>query len=76
VALRTAAETIEQKKPGPRCGMGKILQYLNADDTAYFAAMVEEGRTNTYIAEVFREDGHQISHFTVRRHLTGQCSCR
>ena len=76
MALGIAAEKVNQSKPGPRCGFGAILKALGPDDSAFFELMVTQGKTGTYIAEVFRADGHDVSEFTVRRHMKRSCSCR
>jgi hypothetical protein len=76
VALKTAAETVEALKPGPKCGFGTILKMLPADDRKYFDEMIAEGRTGSFIADVFRADGHDVSDDKVRRHMRGKCSCR
>jgi hypothetical protein len=76
VGLKIAAESVDKKKPGPRCGMGVILAALEIEDLEYFEDMKREGRTGTYIADVFREDGYDVSEFMVRRHNAGRCSCR
>jgi len=76
MSLRNAAKTIDQKIPGPKCGVGKILLELDPDDIAYFDEMVTEGRSATYMSDVLKEDGHTVSHYTVRRHTAGRCSCR
>jgi hypothetical protein len=56
--------------------MGVILAGLDIEDLEYFEDMKREGRTGTYIADVFREDGYDVSEFMVRRHNAGRCSCR
>lgn len=75
MALRIAAEKVDDKKPGPRCGLGKVIADLDADDIAFLDGMFKAGKTAPYIAEVLQEDGHHISHFTVRRHQRRECSC-
>ena len=76
MSLRNAAKTIDQKIPGPKCGVGKILLELDPDDIAFFDEMVKEGRTAPYISDVLTAEGHAVSHYTVRRHVVGRCSCR
>lgn len=76
MALKTAASKIDAKKPGPKCGMGIILNSLEIEDLEFFESMKESGRTGTYIADVFRQDGYDVSEFMVRRHIAGRCSCR
>ena len=76
MALNLAAEKVAQSKPGPRCGFGAILKALGPEDLAYYQEMLAESRTRSYIAEVFRADGHDVSVYTVNRHFKGQCSCR
>ena len=76
VALQTAAQHVTQAQPGPRCGFGAIVKSLPADDKDYLDQMIEEGRTRTFIAEVFRTDGYEVSDYNVNRHLNGKCSCR
>lgn len=75
MTLNRAAERVEALKPGPKCGFGKILRTLTADDLAYFDTMVSEGRPGSFIGSVFREDGHKVSDHTVRRHMNRQCGC-
>lgn len=75
MALNAAAQKIQQKKPGPSCGFGVILARITEEDYKFFEEMVDAGRTGTFIADVFQEDGHMVSEFTVRRHLNGKCKC-
>ena len=74
--LRFADEKVTQAKAVTRCGAGRVIQSLDDEDLAYFDGMIREGKTATHIAAVLREDGHDISHFTMQRHMRGQCSCR
>ena len=76
MALSSAAEKVQELQPGPKCGFGAILKALGTDDLAYYRQMITEGKTRSYIAEVFRTDGHDVSVYTVSRHIKGQCSCR
>lgn len=76
MALEVAAQKVAEKRPGPRCGFGRILKTLTPDDLAFYEQMVAEARTGSFITEVFKADGHDISSYTVRRHLSGECACR
>jgi hypothetical protein len=76
VGLKTAAETVEQQKPGPKCSFGELLRKLEPDDYAYYQQMIREGKPKAFIADVFRADGHDVSQDKVRRHEGGRCSCR
>ena len=76
MGLRTAAQTVEAKKPGPKCGFGAILRQLDPEDLAYYDQMVADGRDGSFIARVFKADGHDVSADKVRRHGRGDCSCR
>lgn len=73
--LKAAASKINEKIPGPQCGLGKVLTTLNEDDLRFYNQMVADGAAGTYIAAVFREDGHRLSEYTVRRHIGGKCAC-
>jgi hypothetical protein len=75
VALSKAAEKVQELQPGPKCGFGAILKALGPDDLAYYRQMLAEGKTRSYIAEVFRADGHNVSGQKISRHLRGQCAC-
>lgn len=76
MALQAAAQKVDQKKPGPKCGFGAVLRSLTTDDYAYYEQMISEARPATFIAQVFRADGHDVSGDKVRRHFRGECSCR
>lgn len=76
MALSSAAQTVTQSKPGPRCGFGVILKNLSDEDRAYYEQMVAQGATRSHIASVFKADGYDISEFTVNRHENGKCACR
>jgi hypothetical protein len=66
---------VEAQKTGPKCGFGTILRSLAKEDLAYYDQMIADGLAHSYIAAVFREDGHDVSADKVRRHRKGECAC-
>jgi hypothetical protein len=76
MALATAAMKVVERKKGPSCSFGKILSELTPEDLAFYESMVAEGKTWTYIADVFREDGIVVASNTMARHDRGDCKCR
>lgn len=76
MALNAAAQKVTQTMRGPRCGFGVILKNLSEDDLAFYQHMVSTGETRSHITKVFKEDGHNISEYTVNRHENGKCACR
>jgi len=76
VTLQGAARHVQGRKQGPSCGFGKILASLTPDDIEFFDNMTEDGKTYSYISEVFNRDGHDTNPYTVGRHMRGDCKCR
>jgi hypothetical protein len=76
VSLREAAQAVESRLPGPKCGFYLYRLSLAPDDLAFFDSMIENGKKATYIADVVAGDGGDLSDFTIRRHLNGRCACR
>lgn len=77
MALSDKAEAIDKAKPGPRCGIYQIRQTVSPSDNAWLDENLspDSGRTSTWISEVLKADGHDISEFTVQRHRRRKCSC-
>lgn len=76
MSLREAAQAVESRLPGPKCGFYLYRLSLSGDDLDFFDSMIENGKKASYIADVVASDGGELSDFTIRRHLNGRCSCR
>lgn len=77
MSLKDAAEDVAPPvKPGPKCSFGRIFRSLSDEDRAVLERMRAEGKTFVHIAKVFKRDGYDVSVFSIRWHLNGQCQCR
>jgi hypothetical protein len=75
VSLSEAAQAVDSKQPGPKCGVYALRQKLSPEDLKVFDAWLHGDRTSTWISEVLKADGHTTSDFTIARHRRGKCSC-
>jgi len=65
------------KQAGVSCRLGRILNGLTEEDMKAVERALNDTDTypGTYIAQVLRGQGHQISEHSVRRHRRGACQC-
>mgnify|MGYP000088402688 CR=1 FL=1 len=61
-------------RKGPGCTLCKLLNDLDAADSAALAAaLADDDFTHAGIARALRESGHQIAAMTVSRHRRREC---
>lgn len=77
MSLRSAAETVDNRKPGPRCSVAILRLQLDDLDRKTLDDWLDpaSGKTNVWIAEVLAADGKKFSDSTIGRHRKRKCSC-
>lgn len=78
VTLRVAAESVEPtSKPGPKCGIHILRMKLDTDDNNWLDDVLPStsGKKSSWISDVLKSDGHDVSEFIIQRHRRGKCSC-
>lgn len=77
MSLSEAAQAVDSKQPGPKCGVHTLRESLSPADRLVLDGWLplESGKQSTWIATVLRADGHSTSEFVIQRHRRGKCSC-
>lgn len=77
VSLSEAANAVDSKQPGPKCGVHTLRATLSPADRKVLDAWLplNSGKQSTWISTVLRADGHSTSEFVIARHRRGKCSC-
>lgn len=74
IAEEIAAES--QRNRRTQCGIGSLLDRLEADDRRDVVAALEDmSIPSTVIARVLQRRGWQVSDYTLNRHRRGSCKC-
>lgn len=60
---------------GPACTVGSALLELSDDDRVLFAGLGQQHTVRVMAAALSAASGMDISIFTLRRHLRGDCRC-
>ena len=64
------------RQPGPKCATGLALKALTPAKRSKLQEALDEPRiTGMAIARWLKQNGHQVSDVSVRRHRRGDCSC-
>lgn len=75
VALSDRLATPPARRSSP-CAVGRILAELSDEDrNTLTAALVDDRFTTTSIHRALRDEGHELSYFTVGLHRRGECCC-
>lgn len=70
------AAVVTAKKKALCCGVGKFLGVMSPPDKeALLGALSNPAYTASAIAKALREEGFQVSDFTLREHRRGSCNC-
>lgn len=77
MSLRSAAEQVDNRVPGPKCGVAILRLQLDDLDRKTFDAWLDitSGKSNVWISEVLSADDKKLSDFTIGRHRKRKCSC-
>lgn len=64
----------KKRKPGPRCGFCASLSRMDPEDRqAVYDSLLDFRVHGSEIAKLMRNNGFDVSTFTVNRHRRGEC---
>lgn len=75
MSLASKAKEIRPRNILIGCGIARIMDRLTPTDLEWLQEQLLSEHTASWIGDVLRADGHDVSDLTVRRHRTGKCSC-
>lgn len=77
------SDDLANARPAPAavCGVKAFLANYEqvegkAEAAKVAAILMDTSRASTALSDTLRANGYQVSNFMIRRHRTGQCSCR
>lgn len=79
MGLAERVHDIQPVTKGPECGVRIALAKLEQDDADALRQLIYKrlDLSGTYVAEILREEGIEVSHHTITRHRAGHCvKCR
>jgi hypothetical protein len=66
----------EARGPGPKCGIAKMLEGLDAADRdEWLLVLADRGHQHSVLGRVAKRRGLNVSNATIARHRQGLCSC-
>lgn len=75
MSLRTAAETVDNRLPAPKCHVAILRLQLDDLDLKFLNDLLKSDKTSVYISEVVAADNRTLSEFSINRHRRRKCSC-
>lgn len=75
MSLRETASTLAPKQTGFPCGVTKVSAQLNDDDRAWLLEALGSDAANSWISDVLKKEGWQVSQAIIARHRRKACRC-